>query len=471
MKRLSGLDAAFLYLETPSTPMHTMGVLILAKRSPALSLNAIESLLLDRLHYLPSLGQRVMSIPFNLDHPVLVDDPNFDIRDHVVRVHWDEPGTLEQVDWAVGHLASRPLDRARPLWQVWWFDHLEGGGSALVFKIHHSIIDGVSSAVFMAQLLDTQPRSPLPRADLREAQIDEVPGASTLAAQALIHQTQKSVNAVRIALRLARELRNRRSVHSNETETEEQRPARTLLLPPREPFNGSLSTRRTISRASAPLEDFRYVKKVFDTTINDVVLAATTLALRSYLGAKTGSWQRPLIAAVPVSTRRVEHEPGGNHVSSLFVRLPVYLSRPHDIIRTIKANTQSAKQTHSALRVRLMETALEVAPPAAVAWLARQHERLGLANWHPPPCNLIVSNIAGPAVPLYFAGAQVQAAYPFGPLITGSGLNLTVMSYRGRMNFGLIACPKRMPHAKRFVSELVSAVTTLCEAADRVGNR
>ena len=237
MKRLSGLDAAFLYLETPSTPMHTMGVLILEKRSPALSLNAIESLLLDRLHYLPSLAQRVMSIPLNLDHPVLVDDPNFDIRDHVVRVHWDEPGTLEQVDWAVGHLASRPLDRARPLWQVWWFDHLEGGGSALVFKVHHSIIDGVSSAVFMAQLLDTQPCSPMPRTDLREARIDEVPRASTLAAQALIHQTQKSVNAARIALRLARELRNRRSVHSNETETEEQRPARTLLLPPREPFN------------------------------------------------------------------------------------------------------------------------------------------------------------------------------------------------------------------------------------------
>jgi diacylglycerol O-acyltransferase len=298
-----------------------------------------------------------------------------------------------------------------------------------------------------------------------------VPSASTLAVQALIHQTQKSANAARSALRLAREVRSLWSVDSNDAGMDEEEPARTLILPPREPFNGSLSTRRTISRASARLEDLRYVKKTFDTTINDVVLAASTLALRSHLGTKTGSWQRPLIAAVPVSTRHVEHEPGGNHVSSLFVRLPVYLRRAEDIIRTIRINTLAAKQAHSELKIRLMETALEVAPPAAVAWIARQHERLGLANWHPPPCNLIVSNIAGPPIPLYFAGAQVQAAYPFGPLVTGSGLNLTVMSYRGRMNFGLIACPQRMPHAERFVSDLVSAVTTLCEAADRVGNR
>ncbi len=471
MRRLSGLDASFLYLETPSTPMHTMGVLLLEEREPPLSLESIESLLLERLHHLPSLGQRVIDVPLGLDHPVLVDDPHFDIRNHVVRVHWDEPGTLEDLDWAVGLLAGRPLDRTRPLWQLWWFDHLEGGADALVFKLHHSIIDGVSSAVFMAQLLDTEPAPPAAEARLRENPVDELPNASTLTVQALIHQGEKAGNAVRSAIGMAREIRNQWSLESTEASTDGTFETQTRLPHPREPFNGSLSTHRTISRASASLEDFRYVKKAFDTTINDVLLAACTVALRGYLGVKAGTWLRPLTAAVPVSTRQVEHEPGGNHVSSLFVRLPVYLTRPEDIIRTVRQNTLAAKQAHSDIRTRFLETVLEVAPPPAVTWLARQHERLRLSDWYPPPCNLIVSNLAGPPIPLYFAGAQVRAAYPFGPLVSGSGLNLTVMSYRGRMNLGLIACPRLMPAADRFVADVASAVTTLCDAADRAGNR
>ena len=471
MKRLSGLDAAFLYFETPSTPMHTMGVLLLESRQPHLTIGAIESLFLDRMHLLPPLRQRVIEVPLGLDHPVLVADPEFDVRNHVTRVHWDEPGTLEDVDWAAGVLASRPLDRGRPLWQVWWFDNLVDGGSALVTKLHHAITDGVSSARFMAQMLDTHPEIRSERTAPRRGAVTDLPSASTLALRAVLNQTRKSAAAAGGIVALPRELQKWWSSGTEKPSDDSEPRSFRDWISPHTDFNGRLSTKRSISRGSASLEDFKYVRKSFDATINDVLLAAVTLALGKHFAANGGAPGKPLTAAIPMSTRGDEDELGGNHVSALLVSLPVNLTRAEEVIQSIRRGTRSAKIAHEALPSGFVETVLDYAPPTAMKWLARQHERFGLADLHPPPCNLIVSNLAGPAIPLYCAGAPVRATYPIGPLINGSGLNLTVMSYNGRMDMGLIACPTRMPHAERFVANLTSAVKTLCEAAADVGRR
>ena len=471
VQRLSGLDAAFLYLETPSTPMHTMAVLLLGARRPPLTIDSIRSLLLERMHHLPALRQRVLDVPFGLDHPVLVDDPDFDIHNHLWHIHWDEPGTLEDVDWAAGALAARLLDRRRPLWQACWFDELEDGGSALVFKVHHALIDGVSSAEFMGHLMDTRPVRPADALRARSKSGPDsavpLPRPTTLAVRALQNQTRKSLAAARGLAGLSREIRVRWRERPGDGSRARTRTAADWLSPPTH-FNGSLSRQRAVSRASASLEEFRVVKQAFDSTVNDVLLAAVSLAFARYFSVRGGAPARPLRAAIPVSTRGQERSVGGNRVSTLFVDLPIHLSSAESVIRAVRGATRNAKRAHAALPAGFMETALEYAPPPALKWIARQHERLGLADRHRPLCNLIVSNFPGPQIPLYCAGASVRAAYPYGPLMNGSGLNLTVMSYNGRMDLGLISCPRRMPEAAIFVADLVRAVGTLCEAAQRV---
>lgn len=468
MKQLSGLDATFLYLETPTTPMHTMAILVLGAGPPRITVDTVRTLLLNRLHHLPPLRQRLVDVPLGLDRPILVDADDFDIRNHVVRYEGPPPKTVEDLDPLAAQIASRPLDRSQPLWEAWFFDGLDGDEYAIVFKIHHAIVDGISAAAFLAQVLDTAPNArltPTVAAPQTRATRETHPGSAALLGRAIRNQTRLPLSATRVALEATR---GAIDLWRQPGEVDEDRVAWPLPLASPTPFDGSLSAERSFARGGAALEEFQFIRKAFDATMNDVLLAACTLAMRHHIASHGEVPHRPIIASIPVSIRAGKDEPSGNRVSNMLVRLPVQLERAEAVMQFVRHETRDAKTAHRLLGSRLIVPTLDAIAMPALHWLASQHERLGLADHHRPACNIIISNIPGPSEQLFFAGVPVRAAYPFGPLIDGTPLNLTAITYAGRLAFGLIACPTRAPHSEKLVPGFERAVAALRDAAERV---
>ena len=466
MQRLSGMDASFLYSETPTGHMHVTGV-ILADASTMqeeYEFDRVKAMIRDRLHLMPIFRRRIVEVPFSVDHPLWIEDPDFDLDQHVHRVRLAPPGGRAELTDLVGDLASRPLDRSRPLWEMWVAEGAADGTIALITKMHHAAIDGVTGADLMSQLFDFTPDSPAPEPETEPWVPDQVPNDTKLFTDSVVSWMSDPFRAVRAAARTVSSLA---AVAQAAIGGDADGPSAALpFTAPRTMFTRSLTPHRSVAFGQADLDDFKAVKNAFGCKINDVVLATCSIALRSYLLDHDDLPDQPLVVMCPVSVHGQGGEAEGtNLVSSMAVHLPVHVEDPVAQLELIREDTKAAKEMQNAMGADLLQDITQFAPPVLFNQAMRLYSRSGLADRHRPVQNGVISNVPGPPVPLYVVGAEVVAVYPLGPLIEGAGLNLTVISNRGNMDFGIIACPELAPDIDTVAVAWEDAVRTLRKAA------
>lgn len=458
---MSGLDAVFLYAETNTAHMHVIGTILLEPSDQPFELESLTTLIESRLHEVPAFRQRLEHVPFRLGHPVWVDDPHFRLASHLHRIGLPEPGSLHELADFVGHIASIPLDRQRPLWDVWVVEGLQDGGVALVCKFHHAAIDGVSGADLMQHLFDTtpdwrdedRPRPPQPAPPPSEL------GLLTKAVTAI---AREPFDLLRTAARTFRSLAAMAATYLD-PRSEVRDPA-IPLFSPKTLLNRAISSDRCVALGSVALADLKAVKNALGLTVNDVVLAACSLALREYLREHDDLPDAPLVAAVPVSLHDDGDGDATNAVTAMFVRLPVHLEDPHEQLDFVRAEAAEAKALHRSSSSSLLAEWAQYASPTWFAALVNLYSRFDLADSHAPLYNVVISNVRGPSFPLYCVGHRVSRCHPLGPIFEGAAVNMTVMSYLDTVQIGVLACPDSTPDVWSIATGFEQAVRTLVDA-------
>lgn len=467
MRRLTGLDATFLYLETPTNHMHVAATAVFDPTTVpgGYTFEKVRDLVESRLHLLPPFRWRLVEIPFQLHHPLWVEDPDFDLDYHIRRAALPAPGGERELAEFAADVCSRQLDRSRPLWEMYIVEGLEDGLIATVTKTHHAAIDGVSGAELMVNLLDLQAEPAEVAPPEQPWTPDRIPNDIELvgyAAASLARQPIAAAKAVRRTVETGLRLRSR-------NRQPDVTPPPAPFSAPRTSINQSITPRRAFAFAEVSLNDVKMVKNALGGTVNDVVLAICAGTLRSYFDRRGETLEGPLVGMVPISVR-ADDEAGvmGNRVSSMLVSLATDVDDPVERLHTITDATRSAKEQDKAIGADTLTNWAEFAAPAVAARAARLYSRMKLADRHRPIFNVTISNVPGPPFPLYSAGARMVAYYPMGPVADGSGLNMTVMSYMESMFFGLMACKETVDDVWSLADGLRGALDELVKAADEV---
>ncbi len=461
-ERVQGMDAAMLEMESPTMHLHMVGVLVLdPSTAPGpWSADRVVQVYAERMHLLPPFHKRVVEVPGRLDHPRWIDDPDFDLDRHIFHLDVGPDAPPEELERFAGELASRPLRREVPLWEVWILEGFRDGSVALISKVHHALMDGSAGSDIMASLFDTEP-SPPPDAPAPALPREQPPSRGRLLAEAVPANLGR---VARLPLTVARTV----SSVAGSAKAVAAQPSSLLGFAPRTRFNGPLTPSRTVAFRRCSLDDLRSVGRVFGVTVNDVVLAATAMAMREYLVARGEPPDEPLVASVPVDGRH-DGEIYGNHTSNIMVALPAHLDDPVELLRAVHEDALGAKAAKGALDSRVIDAWTSVLPARLLSGLTGLYSSLELGRHHPPVFTTIVSNVAGPPMPLYLAGARLVALYPMGPLIANSGLNLTVLSHDGVVDVGIIACPDLVDDIGALADGFVQAVSTLVGLSGRAG--
>ncbi len=468
MEQLSGLDASFLYLETPTLHMHVEMVAVFDPSTVpgGYSFTKMQAQIASRTHQAPVFRRLLVEVPFRLGHPVWVDDPHFDIEYHVRRSAIPEPGGLRELADLAGDIGSRQLDRSKPLWEIWIVEGLAGGRIAVIAKMHHSTVDGMSGAALLSVLFDLEVDpgpDPEPPVELVRSRI---PSSAELISEAMAARVFRPFEITRDVLRTGQRLLNVRRVRNEPEHRAPQAKAALPLSAPRTSFNGTLTRRRQVALAAVGLADVKRLKNATGTTVNDVLLAVCAGALRQFLIDGDELPDKPLVAVVPVSVQPDDGAPfGSNKVSALFVQLPANVDDPMERLVAIREGTKGAKEEHNALGADMLVNWAEHATPNTFAAAARLYSRMRLADRHRPVANLIISNVPGPDFPLYLGGAEMVAGFPLGPVMDGIGVNITIMSYRGVLYWGIISCPETMPKVWELAADIPRALDELLAAA------
>jgi diacylglycerol O-acyltransferase len=448
MQQLTGLDASFLYFETANAPMH-VGFIMIYDQSTApggrVTFRGILANIEKRLHLARCFRQRLAYVPFNLDHPYWIEDPDFDLEFHVRHIALPQPGDWRQLCIQVARLHSRPLDHNHPLWEVYVIEGLDNiselprGSFAIVGKIHHAAIDGVTGAELIAALHDLEPGAEPPPA--KEAwSPDPLPSTADLL-------TRTMFNNVIYPFRLGRVMGESVPAMARLRQELQAREFKTPEPVPRTRFNGTVTAHRVLDGRSFDLETIRAMKKaVKGATVNDVVLAICGGSLRKYLQDKRELPRESLLAMAPISVRtKAQRGTGGNQVSAMVVPLHTEIHHPLERLNAVHEGAVQSKALTQAVGARLLTDYGQFMPSALAGLAARQYSRFGLANSTNPFFNTVVTNVPGPQQPLYFCGARVVTTYGMGPIGDGLGLIHGVFSYCGQITIAATSCRKQMP--------------------------
>jgi len=452
-----GLDAKFLYSETAATHMHTLKVAVfdMSGIPGGYSYDEIVEEFGHRLSRLPSFRRRAVPVPLGLGHPVWVEDPGFDLREHVTRRRVAEPGSDRELASVVADVAGRPLPRDRPLWEIVVVDGLADDRLAVVAKVHHAVADGGATVALLQRALD-------PHEQVDEWRPEVLPTQPELLRWAGRGHVTRLRELPQLARRSVRGLR----------ESEAKRRASPVRPPlpfdtPKTPFNVSLTPERTYAITTLALEDLKAVRRALGTTLNDVYLAVCGGAVRTYLLELGALPARPLVASVPVSTDPNATHLGGNHVDNLYVSIGTDIADPLERLRHIHDVAAAAKDVRSVLGHDLLEKRADVVPPQLFALAVRAWARTHLANHMRPPVNLVVSNVAGPRQRLHVGQTALEAIYSVGPILEGIGLNITAWSYAEALHVSVLGCPTSVPDPWLIVDALHDSLAGIKHAADR----
>jgi diacylglycerol O-acyltransferase len=468
MQQLSGQDAAFLYLETPHTPMHIGGIMIYdpstvkgGKQRFKDILRAIES----RLHLARSFREKVVNVPFNLDHPWWVEDRHFDLEYHVRHIRLPEPGDWRQLCIQVARLHSRPLDLTRPLWEftvVEGLDAIPGlpkGSYAIVTKVHHACIDGVSGVDMVEAIHDLEPYpAEIPKASPWVGEHDPNPLELMMRAH-----FNNLAQPFRFAEVLARSVPAVGRLTKGFAERKFDQPQ---VQPPRTRFNHPVSGHRVVEGRRFLLEEIRAIKNaVADATVNDVVLTIVGGALRAYLTEKQELPHQSMIAMAPISVRGAEGKGKlGNQVSAMMVALGTEIADPLERLESVHEHAIRSKAMTNAVGAKLLTDYSQFVPSTTAALAARLYTEHGLSEQMNVPFNCVVTNVPGPQFPLYSAGARMVTQFGLGPIFDGMGLIFPVLSYCGWITISVTSCREMMPDPGFFGRCLENSYSALKEA-------
>jgi diacylglycerol O-acyltransferase len=433
MDRLSTLDAEFLHLEDGVTHMHIAGACVFADPPP--SEEELRGLIASKLHLIPRYRQRIRTVPFELGRPVWVDDPDFELAYHVRHTALPAPGDDATFDRLMGRLMSQPLDRGRPLWEAWLVEGLAGGHWAMVFKVHHCMVDGIAGVELLTVLLDLEPHTTVGKPEPWTPEPEPPDAAKVIDAWAgLAGDALRAVRGVPAAL-----LRPADAARSGiDTARGLVGFGNRLTATPQLSIEGSIGPHRSWAHSSAALADVKTIRNVFGGTVNDVVLTAVAGGLRSLLLARgedpTGAQIRSL---VPVSAR---HDDGrgvpDNRVTALLYQLPVQLTDPVERLRLVHAQMDELKASHMDTAGVTVVTLGDLAPPMVVGQLSRLAMR-AMRQLPQRSINTVTTNVPGPQFPLYCLGREMLEYRPYVPISQGLRVGTAILSYNGRLFFGV----------------------------------
>jgi WS/DGAT/MGAT family acyltransferase len=433
----------------------------------------------ERLHLLPPFRWKLVNVPLGIDLPYWVQDPDFDLDFHIREAAIPPPGDDKKLADVIARIFARPLDRSRPLWELYLIHGLPDGRVALLTKVHHAVVDGVSGNEILTVLLDPAPDGgrEIPPRPADDAAGERVPGDLEMLGRGLLGvplQPLRALKALPTTLPALTEVPGANAFPGVPTLSKGLSRLRglagapasdairevTAARAPRTPFNGRISPHRSFAFGALSLDTVKSIKNELGVTVNDVVVTLCASAVRQWLLHRDELPRTPLIAMVPVSVRQPAERPTfGNRISAMIVPIPTdvadarrRLLRAHELLMSAKAN-------HAALPASLLTDATSFIPPTVGALAARTTiELLGRTR---PPLNLVISNVPGPRDSLYCAGAQLESMYPVSVVVDGVGLNMTVMSYRDQLDFGIVTDQGQIPDAWPFIGHLREALDEL----------
>jgi WS/DGAT/MGAT family acyltransferase len=413
---------------------------------------AVKKLLRERLPLLPPFRWRLTEVPLGLDYPYWIDDEDFDLDYHVRELALPKPGSDQQLAEQVARIMSRPLDRTRPLWELYLIDGLKSGHMAMLTKIHHAVIDGLSGAEIMGLLLDLAPEGrelPEPVGDGYAGR----PSSVGMLARSLLGVPRYPLRALRSLPRAVPNvdqtpfgtLPGASTVSRISGRLMGSSRQRTDLHAPKTRFSGRVSAHRRFAFGQLDLAEVKAVKDIYGVTVNDVVVSICAGAVRRWLIEHDDLPDEPLVARVPVSVRTDEQMGTyGNKIMLMSAPLHTEIDDAVERLEVTHESLGDMKERHKALPADLLQDANHFVPPAVFSRAAQVTFRLATSVGR-PTWNLVISNVPGPQIPLYLAGARLLANYPVSVITDGMGLNITVMSYDGHMDFGIVADREQMP--------------------------
>ncbi len=477
MRQLTALDQQFLALEDSRHFGHVGGLAILDPATApggAVTLLDLQNLIQERLPLVPPFRWRLNEVPFNLDYAYWIEDPDFDLEFHVRELALAPPGTDAQLAEQVARIFSRPLDRSRPLWELYLIYGLPRGRLGVMSKIHHAVIDGMSGAEILGALLDLAPEGREPPDALPAP--GGKPGQLEMLARGLMGVPRyplRLLGSVPRTLPNVDDAPSLSGIPGVKTLGRVAGAAQRVLggtrivghmdmTPPHTSFNGRVSAHRRFAFGQVALDRVKRIKNAHGCTVNDVVVSICAGAVRRWLEEHQELPDEPLVAQIPVSVRKEEQRGTfGNRI--LLMTAPLYTNVDDAVERLVLTHEAlvQMKERHRALPANLLQDANQFVPPALFSRAARLTFSLSTSKRSHPIWNLVVSNVPGPQFPLYMAGARLEAQYPISVVTDGMGLNITVMSYCGELNFGIVADREQMPDVWSLIGWLREAVDEL----------
>lgn len=455
MERLSGLDASFIYMETHTMRMQVAFIVVCDPSSTpgGYSFRKIVDLIDHRTKSEPAFRRRLVEIPYNLHHPIWIDDPEFSIMNHVYQYTLPEPGAMRDLGKMVGHIIAQPLRRDCPLWEAWVIEGLENNRFALMLKVHHAAVDGVSGTALIRHLFDPTPEvrnvpaTYIPKPERLPTRAELI----TFAMHSRVGKPRSFFNLVKESVAVAHKTFWKRN---DNAEIERTAP----LSAPRTHFNRRIGAHRDVALVTMSLSDIKAVKNATQTTVNDVVLAICGGVLREYLKTKNDLPEKSLISMVPISVRTAEKSKlTNNQVSGMWATLATHVEDPIERLQIIHTDTQAAKSDIDAIGANLLQDWAEYNTLGAFNLAVRLFASSGLVDRVTPVHNTIISNVPGPRDALYLAGARIEMLAPLGPVMEGVGLNISLASYEDKVCFTI--------HVDSSLVRDVGAIAALFEPA------
>jgi diacylglycerol O-acyltransferase len=490
VRQLTSLDAQFLAVESGRTYGH-VGSLCTYDTSGApggeLTIKDLCRMVSERLHLLPPFRWKLVNVPLGLDLPYWAEDPDFDLDFHIREAAIPPPGDDRKLADVVARIFARPLDRSRPLWELYLIHGLPDGRVALLTKVHHAVVDGVSGNEILTVLLDPAPDGgkELPPRPETDRVGERVPGDLEMLGRGLLGvplQPLRALKALPTTLPALTEIPGANAFPVVPTLSKALSRLRglagapstdaileiTAARAPKTPFNGRISPHRSFAFGSLSLSKVKSIKNELGITVNDVVVTLCASAVRQWLLDRDELPRTPLIAMVPVSVRApAERDAFGNRISAMIVPIPTDVADPRDRLVRAHELLSSAKANHAALPASLLTDATSFIPPAVAALAART--TIDILGRTRPPLNLVISNVPGPRDPLYCAGARLETMFPVSVVVDGVGLNMTVMSYRDQLDFGIVTDQRQIPDAWPFMDHLGQALEDMETVLHRRG--
>ena len=456
MKRLSGWDAVLLYSETPNVHMHTLKLAVIELadlKGRQFGVEEFRKVIHGRMYLLDPFRYQLIDIPLKMHHPMWRENCEVDLDYHVRPYRVDSPGGRRQLDEAVGRIASTPLDRSKPLWEMYFIEGLANGRIAVLGKIHHALADGVASANLLARGMDLQ-EGPPPE---RDYATDPAPSTSELVRSAVADHV-RHIGRLPGVMRYTAQGVGRVRKSAKKFSAELTRP----FTPPPTFMNHKVDAERKFATATLALADVKETAKHLGVTINDMVLAISAGALRGLCLKYDGQADHPLLASVPVSFDFSRDRISGNYFTGVMMVVPIELDDPLERVQAVHDAAVDAKETHHLMGPELVSRWSSYFPPAPAEalfrWLAEKDGQNKVLN-------LPISNVPGPREPGRVGGALVTEIYSVGPLTTGSGLNITVWSYVDQLNISVLSDGATLQDPHELTDAMIEAFIEIRRAA------